>query len=112
MDAVTSIYAHLGPSENTAECAALAAEYGFAYRTLLGELLHAYVACRPDIGHATIAPSKFSTCPHDHRFAMLKKVAKHLRATKNRGIVYRRSQPDTSLPPFQLHPIRNGPTAT
>jgi len=30
---------------------------------------------------------------------MLKKVAKYLRATKNWCIVYRRSQPDTSLPP-------------
>jgi len=79
VDAVTSIYAHLGPPENTAEHAALVvAKHGFAYRTLLGELLHAYVACRPDIGCATIALSEFSTCPHDHHFAMLKKVAKHI----------------------------------
>jgi len=30
---------------------------------------------------------------------MLKKVAKYLRATKDWGIIYRRSRPDTSLPP-------------
>jgi len=99
VDAVTSLCAHQGPPENTAEHAALVAKCGFAYRTLLGELLHAYVTCRPDVGYATIALSKFSTCPHDHHFAMLKKVAKHLRATKDWGIIYRRSQPDTSLPP-------------
>jgi len=43
-------------------------------------MLCAYVTCRPDIGHAAITLSKFSTCPHDSHFAMLKKVAKHLRA--------------------------------
>jgi len=52
-----------------------------------------------NIGYATITLSKFSTCPHDHHFALLKKVAKYLRATKDWGIIYRRSQPDTSLPP-------------
>ena len=29
----------------------LASKYGFSYRTLLGELLYAYVTCRPDIGY-------------------------------------------------------------
>jgi len=57
------------------------------------------VGHRPDIGYATIMLSKFSTCPHDHHFAMLKKVAKCLRATKDWGIIYRRSQTNTSLPP-------------
>jgi len=99
MDAVTSLYAHQGPPENTAEHAALVAKHGFAYGTLLGKLLYAYVTCRPDIGYATITLSKFSTCPHDHHFAMLKKVAKYLRDTKDWGIIYHRSQPDTSLPP-------------
>jgi len=96
---ITSLYAHQGPPENTAEHAALVAKHGFACRTLLGELLCAYVTCRPDIGYATITLSKFSTCPHDHHFAMLKKVAKCLRATKDWGIIYRLSQPDASLPP-------------
>jgi len=50
VDAVTSLYAHQGPPENTAEHAALVSKYGFAYRTLLGKLLYAYVTCRPDIG--------------------------------------------------------------
>ena len=99
VDAVTSLYVHQGPPENTAEHAALVAKYGFAYRTLLGELLYACVTCWPDIGYATITLSKFSTCPHDHHFAMLKKVAKCLRATKDWGIIYRRSHTDTSLPP-------------
>jgi len=76
VDTVTSLHAHQGPPENTAEHAALVSKCGFAYRTLLGKLLHAYITCRPDIGYAFIMLSKFSTCPHDHHFAMLKKVAK------------------------------------
>jgi Reverse transcriptase (RNA-dependent DNA polymerase) len=99
VDAVTSLYQHTGPPESSQEHAALTAKHGFAYRTLLGELLYAYVTCRPDIGYATITLSKFSTCPHDSHFVMLKKVAKYLRATKDWGIIYRKSAVDTSLPP-------------
>ena len=98
-DAVTTLYQHHGPAEGTSEHMALVAKYGFAYRTLLGELLYAYVTCRPDIGYATITLSKFSTCPHDHHFALLKKVAKYLRATKDWGIVYRKTVRDPTLPP-------------
>ena len=74
------------------------AKHGFAYRTLLGELLYAYVTCRPDIGYATILLSKFSTCPHDAHFTMLKKVAKYLRATKDWAIIYRKPKRDAHLP--------------
>jgi ribonuclease HI len=98
MDAVTALYKHIGPAENTPEHAALVAKHGFAYRTLLGELLHACVTCRPDIGYATISLSKFSTCPHDAHFTMLKKVAKYLRSTKHWGIIYRKPKRDPNLP--------------
>ena len=99
VDTVTPLHAHQGPPENTAEHATLVAKCGFAYHTPLGELSHACVACRPDIGCATIAPSEFSTCPDDCHFAMLKKVAKCLRAAKDWGVICRQSQSDTSLPP-------------
>jgi len=99
LDTVTSLYAHQGLPENAAEHTALASKCGFACCALLGELLCAYVTCRPYIVDATIALSKFSTCPHDHHFSMLKKVAKYIHATKDWGIICRRSQPDTLLPP-------------
>jgi len=66
VDAVTSLHAHQGPPENTAEHAAPASKQGFASRTLLGELLHAHVTCWPGIGYVTIGLSEFSTCLHDH----------------------------------------------
>ena len=98
-DAITSMYKHVGPAENTPEYAAVASEHGFAYRTLLGELLYAYVTCRPDIGYSIITLSKFSTCPHDVHYSMLKKVAKYLRQTMYWGIIYRKPLRDNSLPP-------------
>jgi len=49
--------------------------------------------------YATIALSKFSTCPHDHHFALLKKVAQCICASKDWGIVYRNPVWDPTLPP-------------
>jgi len=110
VDAVTSLHAHQGPPENTAEHAALVSKYGFAYHALLGELLCAYVTCRPDIGYATIPLSKFSTCPHDHHFAILKKVAKYLCEPPRIGASYAVGPnqilpfhlPTSSAPPWML----------
>lgn len=86
-DVVTALHMHSGPAEGTPEHDALTKKHGFAYRTLLGELLHVYITSHPDISYATISLSKFSTCPHDTHLTMLKKVAKHLHATRDWGIV-------------------------
>jgi hypothetical protein len=40
-----------GHDEGTSEHTALEKEMGFSYRTLLGEILYAYVITRPDIGY-------------------------------------------------------------
>ena len=97
-DAINSVYANPGFPEGSPEHSALTRASGFSYRTLLGELLYAYVTCRPDIGYSTITLSKFSTCPHSTHFNLLKKVAKYLRATKDWGIIYRKPHRDPSLP--------------
>lgn len=104
VDAIPSLYATTGPTEGTDGHQALIAKHGFSYRTLLGELLYAYVTCRPDIGYAVITLSKFATCPDHFHFSMLKKLAKYLRATKHWGIHYQRATSDTSLPqtPFAV----------
>ena len=60
----------------TAKHQALVQKYNFNYRTLLGELLYAYVTCRPDIGYAIISLSKFASAPGDYHFSALHKVAK------------------------------------
>ena len=99
VDCINRIYKDVGQPENSKEHYDLVDKHGFKYRQLLGELLCAHVTCRPDIGCAVITLSKFSTCPADIHFTMLKKVAKYLRATKSWGIVYQRSSVDPSLPP-------------
>jgi len=105
VDAVASLYAHQGPPENTAKHAALVSKHGFAYRSLLGELLYTNVTCRPDVGYVTITLSKFSTCPHDHHCSMLTKMANIFEPPKI-GASFTVG-PNQTLP-FQLHPLHNG----
>ena len=92
------MFTQIGPAEGSAEHHRLEDKYGFAYRTLLGELMYAYVVCRPDIGYAIITLSKFSTCPSDYHFAMLKKVVWYLRQTRKWGIIFHKPNDDTTLP--------------
>lgn len=78
--AVEQIYTcAAGPEEHTEEHAAKQKKHGFSYRNLLGELLYAYVTCRPDIGYACVTLSKFSNSPSDTHYHLLKGVAKYLR---------------------------------
>ena len=98
MDCITQLYSAPGHTEGSPEHRALEKKEGFAYRTLLGELLYAYVTCRPDIGYAVTTLSKFSTCPAPLHFAYLKQVTKYLRRTINWGIVYKKPSSDPGLP--------------
>ena len=43
------MYAEEGPLENTTGHMILEKKKGFNSRTLLGELMYAYITCRPDI---------------------------------------------------------------
>ena len=102
---INQLYQDAGPAEGTSEHSDLAAKHGFSYRTLLGELLYAYVTCRPDIGYAVTTLSKFSIAPSDIHYAMLKGVAKYLRRTIDWGIIYRKSSIDPNLPASADIPI-------
>jgi hypothetical protein len=95
---VSSLYYTVGPAEHTPEHAALESELGFSYRTLLGEILYAYVVCRPDIGYAITTLSKFSKAPSRIHFSALKRLALYLRATMDWGIHYWRPSPRHELP--------------
>ena len=102
-EAHESMYQLTGPMEGTKEHAKLAAQHGFSFRTLLGELLYAYVCCRPDLGYSVVTLSKFSTCPHDSHYILLKKVAKYLRETIDFGVIYTKSTFHSDLP-ASTHP--------
>jgi hypothetical protein len=49
----------VGATKSTPEHAKLESELGFSYRSLLGELLFAYVTTRPDIGYSITTLTKF-----------------------------------------------------
>ena len=99
-----ALYKAIGPREGTPEHRALSDKKGFGYRQLLGELMFAYVTCRPDIGYHLTTLSKFSLHPADVHYDMLKQVAKYLRQTKTWGIIYSRDSVDNGLPKAQRVP--------
>jgi len=75
-----------GPVENTPKHKALEAEQGFGYRNVLGEILFAYVLCRPDIGYAVTTLAKFSTAPNALQYKSLKQKDV-VEGTGNEGII-------------------------
>ena len=104
IDAVRQVYDHKGPMEGTTEHRDIEKKSGFSYRTLLGEMMYAYVTCRPDIGYAITLLSKFSSSPAEYHYACLKNIARYLRATKTWGIRYARpcQNDDLELNPPEL----------
>ena len=77
-DCIDQMYLEEGPLENTTAHLALEKKKGFNYCTLLGELMYAYITCRPDIGYAVTTLSKLSSAPNEFHYKLLKGVAKYL----------------------------------
>jgi hypothetical protein len=96
-ETLSQINNHEGFLEGTKEHADLEAKAGFSYRTLLGEMMYAYVSCRPDIGYAITLMSKYSSKPSSYHYKCVKDIAKYLRTTKSWGIRYKRSCPHPDL---------------
>ena len=90
-DCIKTMYSDDGPKEGTVEHTVLEKQQGFGYRTLLGEMMYAYVTCRLDIGYAITTLSKFSTAPSTYHYGLLKSVAKYLRKTRSWGIRFKQS---------------------
>jgi hypothetical protein len=94
---ISALYTTIGAAESTPEHAKLEAEMGFSYRSLLGELLFAYVTTRPDIGYAVTTLAKFAIKPAKLHYHRLKDVAKYLRNTITWGLVFWRPQPNPAF---------------
>ena len=88
-DSVSNVFV---TTHNTIEGSAahenLEKKIGFSYRCLLGDLMYAYVTCRPDIGYSICCRSKFSTCLSELHYNFLEGVAISLKRTKHLGILY------------------------
>ena len=70
-DCLEQLFNHIGPKEHSPEAIALEKTAGFSYRTVLGELMYAYITCRPDIGYAITTLSKFSSAPSAFHYKQL-----------------------------------------
>ena len=44
-DSIEKMYQEVGPKEGTTHHQAIASKFGFSYRTLLGEIMYAYMTC-------------------------------------------------------------------
>ena len=77
---------------------ALVEEFGFSYHSAIGELLYAYIFCRPDKGYAMAELSKFSQNPARCHYIAVKRVFRYLWQRKNWGLIYWRKKPRVDLP--------------
>ena len=89
-DTLSRIYEEEVFREGSPAHQALEDKFGFSYRTLLGELMYAYVTARPDISYAVTTLSKFSSAPGSYHFHLLRGIANYLKATINWGIRFKR----------------------
>ena len=72
-----------GPSEKTPEAKEIVSKKGFSHRSVLGELIFAYITCRLDIGYSVCLLARFSDHPHEEHFDALKGICKCLQHTKS-----------------------------
>ena len=60
------------------------------YQTVVGELMFAAIATRPDIMCAVGQPSQFNSKPSSRHLNAAKRVLRYLKGTSTRGITYRK----------------------
>jgi hypothetical protein len=65
---------------------------------LIGEIVYAYIICRPDYGFAVSLLSRFNTCPAQCHYDAAKRCLKSLIRNKSEGIWYWRQRPRPDLP--------------
>ena len=95
----------VGPVEHSKDAKALVDLHQFSYRSVLGELIYAYVAGRLDIGYAVTKLARHAQCPAAVHYESLKRVCKYLRKTADWGIIYWRPKPLMHLPVGKVEPI-------
>ena len=61
------------------------------YQSMVGSLLYAFIATRPDIAQAVEAVSKFNSCPTEAHLTAVKRIFYYLKGTINLCIKYERS---------------------
>ena len=54
-----------------------------SYQSMVGSLLYASIATRPDIAQAVGAASKFNSCPTEAHLTAVKRIFRYLKGTIN-----------------------------
>ena len=62
------------------------------YQEIVGTLLYAAISTRPDIAHAVLQLTKHMQSPYVHHMTAAMRVLRYLSGTKERGLVFGRSQ--------------------
>lgn len=60
------------------------------YQSLVGSLLYAAVATRPDIAQAVSVVAKYTAAPSEAHMTAARRILKYLKGSSNMGLVYRR----------------------
>ena len=61
------------------------------YQSMVGSLLYAAIATRPDIAQAVGVVSKFNSCPNEAHLTAVKRIFRYLKGTMNFGLKYEKS---------------------
>ena len=67
------------------------------YQEAIGALLWASRVCRPDISFAVAKLSQFTSCPSKAHWSAVKRVIQYLKATKDKGLRYRKPETTADL---------------
>jgi hypothetical protein len=101
---VRELESTVGPPVDSAAGKLLQKKNGFNYRGVVGEIVYAYIICRPDYGFAVALLSRFNTCPAQCHYDAAKRCLKSLIRNDEDGIWYWRRTTRTDLPPTQHTP--------
>ena len=93
LDCIEKIYREMGYKEGTAEHKVLEDKAGFAYCTLLGEIMYAYMTCQLNVGYAITTLSKFLSTPSMYHYKLLQCLFQYLHVTAHWGIRFKRTKP-------------------
>lgn len=68
----------------------------FPYRQVVGSLMYLMIATRPDLAYVVGKLSQFNSCNGPEHWAVVKRVLRYIRGTKNQGLLIQPSSTDLS----------------
>ena len=72
---IEKMYQELGSKEGSNHHKSIESKLRFSYKTLLGEIMYAYMTCRFDIGCDVTNMLKSSGIPSEYHYGLLKQVS-------------------------------------